>query len=230
LLARFRPRITYANVTATLALVLATGGGAYAAVSSIPGSDGVIRGCYQKKKGNLRLVRAGKKCSKGEKAIAFNQRGRQGVPGPQGPAGTPDTSAFYTKTASDARFLLGAGQFRTIPLVDLPNSGSGPLVDVAGVGKLEVTGCALGNSGFRYTNESTGDQNYVLFDSYHTRNNLLPDAGTVAAGATFTSVNNDSRDIVHLTLSDGTRIFDVQVTQMRTASSHCLYWGRVYSG
>jgi hypothetical protein len=73
---------------ATIAVFLALGGGAYAAVSSIPGSDGVIHSCYGKN-GSLRVVRAGKKCGKGEKAIAFNQTGRKGSPGAQGVPGTP---------------------------------------------------------------------------------------------------------------------------------------------
>ena len=81
---RVRERLTYANVVATAALVLAMGGGAYAAISSIPGPDGVIHGCYAKKGGGLRLVGAGAKCAKGERAIAFNQRGPQGTTGTQG--------------------------------------------------------------------------------------------------------------------------------------------------
>jgi Collagen triple helix repeat (20 copies) len=84
---RFRPRLTYANVMSTLAAFLALGGGAYAAVSSIPGADGVIHGCYQKGRGNLRLVPTHKKCARGEKAIAFNQNGPQGLPGAQGVRG-----------------------------------------------------------------------------------------------------------------------------------------------
>ena len=81
-----RARISYANVTSTAALVLALGGGAYAAVSGIPGKDGVIHGCFQKKKGNLRVVRAGKRCAKSEAALSWNQKGIQGI---QGVAGTP---------------------------------------------------------------------------------------------------------------------------------------------
>jgi hypothetical protein len=81
MLSKGRPRLTYANVASTLALILATGGGAYAAASSIPGPNGVIHGCYRKTGGALRLVAAGARCSKPERAIAFNQRG---VPGPAG--------------------------------------------------------------------------------------------------------------------------------------------------
>jgi hypothetical protein len=78
----------------SIAVFIALGGGAYAAISSIPGRDGVIHGCYQKKNGNLRLIAAGKGCSKSEKAIAFNQQGRpgnQGIPGTQGVPGAPST-------------------------------------------------------------------------------------------------------------------------------------------
>ena len=76
-----RPRLTYANVASTLAVFVALGGGAYAAVSAIPGPDGVIHGCYKKRGGSLRLVPSGRKCSRRELAIAFNQTG---PPGPRG--------------------------------------------------------------------------------------------------------------------------------------------------
>jgi hypothetical protein len=52
----------------------------------------VITGCYLKKSGALRLVRAGAKCAKSETRIAFNQRGPvgpKGDPGPLGPKGDP---------------------------------------------------------------------------------------------------------------------------------------------
>jgi hypothetical protein len=84
---RIRRRLTYANVMSTIAVFAALGGGAYAAVTSIPGADGVVHSCYQVKKGTLRVVPAGRKCSKGERALAFNQRGPQGAPGALGTAG-----------------------------------------------------------------------------------------------------------------------------------------------
>jgi hypothetical protein len=75
--------LTFANVTSLVALVFAMGGGAYA-VTSIARSDGVIHGCYQKRTGTLRVVPAGKNCRRSEKAIAWNQRGAQGLAGVQG--------------------------------------------------------------------------------------------------------------------------------------------------
>jgi hypothetical protein len=101
---RFRPRLTYANVMSTIGVFAALGGGAYAAVSSIPGPDGVIHGCYQKTKGNLRLVPAGKRCSKGEKAIVFNQ---QGPPGTRGTSGTPGTPGTPGAPGAGIPFTLG---------------------------------------------------------------------------------------------------------------------------
>src|SRR3981081_1997704 len=82
---------TERNRRATIAVFIALGGGAYAAVSSIPGPDGLIHGCYGKQKGNLRVVRVGGKGGKDEKAIAFNQLGRRGLSGAQGVPGTPGT-------------------------------------------------------------------------------------------------------------------------------------------
>lgn len=153
---------------------------------------------------------------------ATGQHGPQGI---QGSPGTPDTSQFYTKTQSDDRFLHGSGQITTIPLLDLHNAASGPLIDVAGVGKLEVTGCASAESSLTYTNESTTAQNYVLLSSFHARNTLDPDTGTVAASASFTNSSNDSHDLIRLSLSNGSKVVDFQIAQSRNGSD-CLYWER----
>ncbi|MDX6684838.1 MAG: hypothetical protein QOF86_966 [Baekduia sp.] len=99
---RFLSRLTYANVIASVALFLALGGGAYAAVATIPSADGTIHGCYATSGGGLRVVAAGHACTKHEKTLAWNEKGPagargatgatgaagpQGTAGPQGPAG-----------------------------------------------------------------------------------------------------------------------------------------------
>src|SRR4051794_10472909 len=71
-----------------LALVIALGG---VGIASITGSDGVINACYAKKSGAVRVVKAGKKCAKGEKPISWNQQGPQGPPGAQGAPGAQGT-------------------------------------------------------------------------------------------------------------------------------------------
>ena len=80
MLARVRPRLTYANVVASLALFVALGGGAYAARSFV-GSDGRIHACVGKK-GHLTLVKPGSKCGKGTSHLAWNKRGPSGRQGP----------------------------------------------------------------------------------------------------------------------------------------------------
>jgi hypothetical protein len=68
------------------AAVLLVGGVAFA---SIPGSSGVIHGCYSVKLGILRVIDtdAGQTCAKGEIGLNWNQTGLQGPAGQQGPAG-----------------------------------------------------------------------------------------------------------------------------------------------
>jgi hypothetical protein len=69
-------------------VVLALGGGV--ALATIPGSGGVIRGCYGKLGGALRVIDTGQ-CRPTEAALNWNQagpQGPQGLQGPQGPAGS----------------------------------------------------------------------------------------------------------------------------------------------
>jgi Collagen triple helix repeat (20 copies) len=68
-------------------LVLAAGIGV--ASAGIPSSGGKIFGCYAKKGGALRVVSAGKKCKKSERALFWNQQGPQGSSSPQGASGSP---------------------------------------------------------------------------------------------------------------------------------------------
>ena len=86
--------LTYSNVLATVAMFAAMGGGAYA-VTAIPTTGGVVYGCFHKKKGSLRVVKQGKRCKKGERAISWNVRGPagpQGGAGSQGPSGNPGSA------------------------------------------------------------------------------------------------------------------------------------------
>jgi hypothetical protein len=79
-------------VVGTLAAMLA-GGIAWA---TIPGTDGVIHGCYKAKNGQLRLVDASSQskhsahhsdCRPSELSIDWNQQGPPGIQGPPGPPG-----------------------------------------------------------------------------------------------------------------------------------------------
>lgn len=96
--------LSYANVASTLALVFAMGGGAYAALS--PVHDGVIHTCFRKSNGVLRVVRAGARCGRHERALAFNQRGpvgRRGATGARGPTGRTGATGKTGKTGKTGR-------------------------------------------------------------------------------------------------------------------------------
>ena len=83
---------------AAVAVGLLAGGVAYAA---IPGSGGVISGCYKKIGGALRVIDAGAgvRCNASETPLNWNQtgpRGATGDQGPSGPAGPIGPSNAYT--------------------------------------------------------------------------------------------------------------------------------------
>jgi hypothetical protein len=62
--------------------------GAGLAYAAIPGSDGVISACYEKRTGLLRVIdaEAGKQCLRFESPISWNQEGPKGDPGEPGAA------------------------------------------------------------------------------------------------------------------------------------------------
>jgi hypothetical protein len=74
-------------LTVTLAATLALVGGVAFATGAIPGSDGVIHGCYNTNNGQLRVVDAATSCKNPETAIQWSQTGPQGPQGIQGPQG-----------------------------------------------------------------------------------------------------------------------------------------------
>lgn len=77
---RFRKLVVAAIVSG----VGIAGGAAFAA---IPGSGGVINGCYSTKNGALSVVDSAAKCPNGTSSITWNQTGPQGPAGPAGPTG-----------------------------------------------------------------------------------------------------------------------------------------------
>jgi hypothetical protein len=71
-------------ITGAAALALVAGGtAAGAAVTSIPGPDGTINGCYDRSYGNLRVIDSTASCPKGTTSLDWNQTGPQGATGPR---------------------------------------------------------------------------------------------------------------------------------------------------
>ena len=86
--AAIRTRAARIGILATALL----GVGAGFAAATIPGSNGRINGCYEKRTGILRVIDtdAGAKCTSFETPISWNQQGQKGATGaagPQGPTG-----------------------------------------------------------------------------------------------------------------------------------------------
>jgi Collagen triple helix repeat (20 copies) len=78
-------RKTLAVAAAGLAVLIVGGG---VAMATIPGSGGVINGCYNKTGGALRVIDpAVASCSNGESPLNWNQTGPQGPQGPKGDTG-----------------------------------------------------------------------------------------------------------------------------------------------
>lgn len=163
MLTRLRSKLSYANVAATLALVLTAGGAAFAATGGIPGKDGTIHGCYLKKSGSLRVV-ARPKCRKGERALKWNVRGpagpqgerglqgeqgvqgNQGVQGVQGQQGVPGTPAtkLWAVVDADGTLAFGSG------VSHIEHTAPGAYLVYFG---RDVSGCsAVANRGGRPTN------------------------------------------------------------------------------
>jgi hypothetical protein len=82
-----RRHLSYANVAATLALVLAMSGGAIAATGRFS-SGGKLQACVNGE-GGLRLLKPGKHCTRGQQAIGWNQEGPAGARGATGATGAP---------------------------------------------------------------------------------------------------------------------------------------------
>ncbi|MEA2412826.1 MAG: hypothetical protein QOC77_3387 [Thermoleophilaceae bacterium] len=142
MLARIRSRLTYANVMASVAVFLALGGGAYAATSFV-GADGRVRGCVSKK-GQLTVLKPGKKCAKGLTAITWNQKGPTGAqgltgdhgdPGPStGPAGGALAGSYPNPTLNVSGGPCVTGQFLT-NLSNLSALTCGPLGSITALGQ-----------------------------------------------------------------------------------------------
>jgi hypothetical protein len=79
--------LSYANVMATVAVFLALGGGAFAATSGLITKGGTIHGCVSTRSHVLKVLAAGKRCGRGQVALAFNAKGVPGAPGPAGATG-----------------------------------------------------------------------------------------------------------------------------------------------
>jgi hypothetical protein len=78
-----------ANVAASVALIFAMAGGAYAAAGS---NSNTIQACASKTTGQLRVVSGRARCRHDEHPLVWNQQGPSGATGPTGAAGATGAS------------------------------------------------------------------------------------------------------------------------------------------
>jgi len=95
------------KLATTAGVIAIAAGGAFAAHAAIPGSDGVIHGCYAHH-GQLRVIESGRSCKKTETALDWNQKGSPGSPGTQGQQGPPGEpgSAFAYAYVENGSLVL----------------------------------------------------------------------------------------------------------------------------
>lgn len=101
MIGRFRQRLTYANVTATLALFIALGGSSYAALSlprNSVGTQQIRPGAVRSTDVKNRTLRLGDLSVRARESL----EGAPGPVGPAGPAGAPAAKHFAAVSASGA--------------------------------------------------------------------------------------------------------------------------------
>jgi hypothetical protein len=88
-----------------------------AVAASQPGSDGDFDACFEKKTGDLDLLKKGK-CDRGEKAVSWGAEGPEGPAGPAGQngadgapgaPGAPGSAVAYGRVNSDGTLTQAAG-------------------------------------------------------------------------------------------------------------------------
>ncbi len=121
---RRRVHVSPSAGIALVALVAASSGGAYAAVTA---SQGTIVACVHRVGGGLYEAHS---CARRDQHLVWNAAGPRG---PQGPAGSLDTSQFYTKAESDGRYGRVVKQ-----QTDIAIGVSGDALDIPGVGSVFV--------------------------------------------------------------------------------------------
>jgi hypothetical protein len=119
--------LTYvrSNAIGVVALFLAIGGTGYAATGGFS-QGGKLTGCANSA-GELRLLKSGKHCRRGQKTVTWNATGPQGPRGSQGPAGAPGgpglSNAYEASRSAGPLIATEGATLETFATLSVP-SGS----------------------------------------------------------------------------------------------------------
>jgi hypothetical protein len=98
-------RLARGNVLSVVAIVIALTGTAYAAAFDPIGRDGDIDACFNKRTGDLHILK-GRKCRRGESRVTWGVTGPAGAQGPAGPAGAQGAQGSGGGTGPAGRSAL----------------------------------------------------------------------------------------------------------------------------
>jgi len=222
---------------ALIASVAAASGGAWAASKT---SSKAITACVRHHGGAIYVA---KKCKRHDKRLSWNTTGPRGATGATGAAGTPGAPGTSGATGDQgiqgppgpvdtSQLLHGTGSVTPIHLVTVANAHAAVLADIAGAGKFEITSCAGGNQGIKFTNTTTQTEHAVFSTDTDGVGNQPDTHGTLGPGVNLqSSLDTSSVDVMRLVVSVGTTgVADFTVATDRTAGGECVYWGEVYVG
>ncbi len=125
---RIRRHVSYANVAATLALVLAMSGGAVAATGGFA-SGGTLRACANEE-GRLKLLKSGEHCRRGTKSVSWNQTGPAGAPGVKGAIGASGPAGATGAQGGQGRQGTALAYAHVTAGASLDTANSSGVVDV----------------------------------------------------------------------------------------------------
>lgn len=192
-----------ALVVAVIALVVALGSGAYAAVSGIPDAQGVFHGCVNSRTGILRVVKSAQSCTHrrvvrhggtrmvipGELAISWNQQGPHGQQGTQGIQGIQGSPGSQGPTGPSNSYYAAGSEFvptsESVPAGDYAVSGDASVGCSAACGmscRIQLNGNNAGPFSSADTGSGAGEMSVADSASLH-----LTSSGTISNVCSFDS-------------------------------------------
>ena len=198
-----RTHLTFANVGVVLALVLAAGGFAVAAIPS----GGVIHGCFAKRTGALRVIDSSKHCARGEKALSWNQQGKPGLPGKQGPQGVPGSDAQFNGAGAggDLTGTFPSPQIRAGAVTAdkvAPNSLTGNEIDESTLGQVPNSTLLGGLPAGSYSHTGVSSFQVGGITSGGSLQGNLQFSVTCNPGSVLTLSNNSSSQSIEIWTDD----------------------------